>query len=541
MASISREPNGRRAIQFVAADGKRKSIRLGKVSQRVAEEIKVKVELLNAAVLSGLALDGETASWVAKIGDDLAEKLASVGLIAPRASATARLKEFIDGYIASRTDVKAQTVLNLTVCGRRLVQFFGAEKQLRDVSPGHADEFCAWLRSVYAGATASRTINRAKQLFRAAQRKDLIARNPFEGCKPGHQSNPARSCFMSRETAQQVIDACPDAEWRLIFALSRYGGLRCPSEHLALTWPDVDWERGRFRVHSSKLEHLESGGERWVPIFPELRPYLEEAFERAEPGTVYVINRYRDTNANLRTQLNRIIRKAGLTPWPKLFHNLRSTRQTELAAEFPLHVVCAWIGNKQAVAAEHYLQVTEADFQKAGQPGAKSGAVVVQIPVQQAAASCRTASQETTQPHDCRGVVRESAGTCDATQVVEAPRVGLEPTTNRLTAGCSTIELSGIRPRKSCRPAAVSFIGHDPRPFKTNLGPPAPCQPAHPVLSPSLSSCVGEEPLCAWRPSRRRSARGRRCSTASTTSTCTPPTRRYPRACATCWNWGRPG
>ena len=30
------------------------------------------------------------------------------------------------------------------------------------------------------------------------------------------------------------------------------------------------------------------------------------------------------------------------------------------------------------------------------------------------------------------------------TALVLAPRVGLEPTTNRLTAGCSTIELSGI-------------------------------------------------------------------------------------------------
>ena len=34
MASITRESNGRRTIQFVCGDGKRRSIRLGKVSQR---------------------------------------------------------------------------------------------------------------------------------------------------------------------------------------------------------------------------------------------------------------------------------------------------------------------------------------------------------------------------------------------------------------------------------------------------------------------------------------------------------------------------
>jgi hypothetical protein len=70
-------------------------------------------------------------------------------------------------------------------------------------------------------------------------------------------------------------------------------------------------------------------------------------------------------NANLRTQLTRILKRAGLKPWPKLFHNVRATRETELAAEFPLHVVTEWIGNSQAVATRHYLHVTESDFQTA--------------------------------------------------------------------------------------------------------------------------------------------------------------------------------
>ena len=46
MASITREANGRRTVQFVGADGKRRSIRLGKVSQRSAEGVKVRIEAL---------------------------------------------------------------------------------------------------------------------------------------------------------------------------------------------------------------------------------------------------------------------------------------------------------------------------------------------------------------------------------------------------------------------------------------------------------------------------------------------------------------
>jgi hypothetical protein len=90
-----------------------------------------------------------------------------------------------------------------------------------------------------------------------------------------------------------------------------------------------------------------------------------------------------------------------------LFHNLRATRETELAADYPIHVVSRWLGHTAMVAAKHYLQVTDADFERA----AKSGAVEVQNPVQQPAASSRKMSQVRTQAHADCGLVREVA-TC---------------------------------------------------------------------------------------------------------------------------------
>ena len=105
-----------------------------------------------------------------------------------------------------------------------------------------------------------------------------------------------------------------------------------------------------------------------IPMFPELEPLLREVFDAAEPGTVHVITRYRGTSTNLRTQLHRIIKKAGLDPWPKVFQNLRSTRETELAETYPMHVVCRWLGNSQLVAAKHYLQLTDDHFQRAVAP-----------------------------------------------------------------------------------------------------------------------------------------------------------------------------
>ncbi len=49
----------------------------------------------------------------------------------------------------------------------------------------------------------------------------------------------------------------------------------------------------------------------------------------------------------------------------RLFHSMRASRQTELQREFPLQVVCSWLGNSQRIAQQSYLLVTEDDFAKA--------------------------------------------------------------------------------------------------------------------------------------------------------------------------------
>jgi len=422
MASISTDRNGNRTIQFVAHDGKRRSIRPGKVPLKVANEIKLKVEALNLAQSAGVPLDMDTAAWVARLGDDLADKLAAVGLTPARGRAT--LDDFVRGYIAGRTDAKESTRVSMGLARQRLVAFFGPDRPLRDINPGEVDRWVIDMKAnrKYAEATVSRTIKRARQFFTAARRDHLVSANPFEHVKPGVMHNADRWHFVTREDAEKILAACPDAEWRLIVALSRHGGLRCPSEHLALTWADVDWERARFLVRSSKQEHYGSKGRRWVPLFPELRAHLEALWDAAPPGTVHVINRYRDAKQNLRTTFEKIIYRAGLTPWPRLFQNLRASRETELAEAFPIHVVAAWIGNTASVAMKHYLNVTEAHFEKAVRREA------VQNPVQSGDGRAR---QEVSgsQPRPSEG----HSGQVNAAPGIYCPNihmaaVGLEPT-----------------------------------------------------------------------------------------------------------------
>src|SRR5262245_54428554 len=104
MASVSSDSGGGRRIQFVAPDGKRKAIRLGAVPIKQAEAVKLKVEAILAAKLAGMPLDAETARWVSSIGDELADRLAAVGLIPPRRRST--LEAFLADYIAARASLK---------------------------------------------------------------------------------------------------------------------------------------------------------------------------------------------------------------------------------------------------------------------------------------------------------------------------------------------------------------------------------------------------------------------------------------------------
>ena len=57
-----------------------------------------------------------------------------------------------------------------------------------------------------------------------------------------------------------------------------------------------------------------------------------------------MIHRYRGSDTNLRTQFQRIIRRAGVESWPRLFQNMRASRETELTNEYPAARRCRLVG-----------------------------------------------------------------------------------------------------------------------------------------------------------------------------------------------------
>jgi len=350
------------------------------------------------------------------------------GLLVERGLVEARVKvgtlaTFIDSYIAGRFDVSEGRLDKFENVKVRLIEFFGDVK-LKSVTPGAADDYARWLLTQLASTTAHKECQIASQFFRHTFRKELIERNPFDGVAVGQATNDDRRVFVLRDVIQRVLDKCPNWQWRTVVALARYGGLRCSSEVGLLQWSDIHWDTERFTVTSPKTKRY-GKATRVVPIFPELRPFLDQAFSMAAEGEKWVVPMLGGhANKNLGTTFRKIIRRAGVEAWPKPFQNCRSSRQTELEQKYPTYVVCAWLGNTPAVAHKHYLTVTDEHFAAAAKTGDKPGT--------QALVSSRNDSHKKNRTVH---LVRENASFSEVVGVLENARVaeeGLEPPTRGL-------------------------------------------------------------------------------------------------------------
>ncbi len=368
MASVNKDAKGWRVL-FVDSDGTRKTIRLAgipKMNKARAEEIGRYVDDLNGAKCSNGSPDRKTSLWLADIGQNLHDKLAAVGLVETRSSSGLRefMAEYLadgktsDGRPAAKNTLKkwkqAQQVLN---------EFFG-NKNLRDISHDDAVKFRRWLDSKTLGENGKRThISVAKMFLNAAKRRKLVDENPFEFQKASLVLDRSRDYFLTRANAMKIVDACPDTQWKLIFALWRFAGLR-KMEIFQLRWEHVLWDQGRMLVTIPKTAHHEGKGSRFVPI-GDILPWLEKAFDEAQEGTQRIVTRFTESNVNLAKPFEKIIEAAGLTIWPKLIQNLRASCETDwLDAGNPAHVVARWIGHSVKVQNDNYAQVDDHHFEQ---------------------------------------------------------------------------------------------------------------------------------------------------------------------------------
>lgn len=281
--------NGYARLLFVTPNGKRSTVYLGKIQKKQAEAIKVKVEHLVTAAASRSPLDNDTAAWVASIGDDLAGKLAKVGLIPPRSTAALTAGVFLADWLAGKkaAGFKPTSLIAWGQTVAELTALFGP-RPLPALAHADGEQFREHMKGRGLRATTvHKRVCHAKGMLEDAVRLGHLVKNPFRHVRTRQGDPSERRAYVPAADVLRVIEFCPNVGWRLLVALARFGGLRTPSEPFSLAWGDVDWERNRLSVPSPKTED-QGEGHRVIPLFPLVRPHLGAAFAAAAEGSVYV-------------------------------------------------------------------------------------------------------------------------------------------------------------------------------------------------------------------------------------------------------------
>jgi integrase len=381
MATLTKDRKGWR-IRWYTREGERKSLRFGRCSERVANQLFAVTSRLIDATEWGLPPDPKVKAWLENLHPEFVSKLQKAGLLESVRQVT--LGQAVTEFLERSQHYAAWTLSNIHQAFRYLITFFGEDRPLGSVTVADVEDYKRWLlyeaqtrraRRGLSEATAAKHLSWAGTLYRDFIKRKVVTHNPFDGVQKGSQVNRDRRVYVPAAIIETLIERAPSLEWKLLLAMARYMGVRVPSEPFSMTWDCVDWERLLIRVPSPKTAK-QGKPFRMVPIFPPVRRHLEALWEQAE-GKTYIFEELRKRDSmknadqgkwkaiNLRERLRRMLIKAGIAPWPKLWQNLRSSAEMDLLARFPPAAVYEWIGHTADVARGHYFQIRQADIEKA--------------------------------------------------------------------------------------------------------------------------------------------------------------------------------
>jgi integrase len=366
VSSITRRPNGHRWITY-KFNKKRHTLRLGKVPDELAAEIKRRLDVLIEHATVGLEPPAEIAAWLSKIDERFHKSLETAGLTTSRGPST--LHELIEAHEESlrARGSKPSTMVNNCVVYGNLLKFFKHARHIRSIHLQHAEQFRLFLinkggrsEGPLAKATVSNRCRRARAIFAYAIKNKWLDQNPFVSITTGREWNYARDHYILPEIFEKILDQSADHELRLLLAMVRYCGLRCPSEVRPLTWQAVDWKNNVLVVHSSKTELYGDSGRREVPIFPPVTPYLHAAWDAAPKGEMLMFPSHQGSGAAITGRLASLCRKAGEVLWPKAMVNLRASAVSDaMRAYQDIYMVAPWFGHSPIISLQHYNRVVK--------------------------------------------------------------------------------------------------------------------------------------------------------------------------------------
>ena len=165
------------------------------------------------------------------------------------------------------------------------------------------------------------------------------------------------------------------ADYKVLFARTRYGGLRIPSE--LPRWENVNIGAARMTILSPKTERHAGHESRQVPIDKRLMPDpvggVQRRARRRAAGLLDGLG------GCVHVAAGTIIDRAGVERWPDLWQALRRSCELDWAQRLPQYVVSKWIGHSIAVSRKHYANlVTDQYFESVAGSGDSNNPVVRQ-------------------------------------------------------------------------------------------------------------------------------------------------------------------
>lgn len=240
-----------------------------------------------------------------------------------------------------------------TLC-KQLETHFG-DVSISAVDPGGAADFIAGMD--VAATTRARKARMCRSIFKRAVNEGVLKANPFASEKVTAKAADREWPTLDAPVMDKILAACPNEQWRLLFGLCRYAGLRS-GEARALGWDQI----GDTCI---TLIAPKTGKRRQVPIEERMAAMLVSTI-RTPPGPCY---RLPGTGHGLSHGASVIINRAGLS-YPKPLHSLRKACAREWRRAYGESVAALALGHSVTTAAAYYDQLSPADIAKVNRTSA---------------------------------------------------------------------------------------------------------------------------------------------------------------------------
>ena len=329
----------------------------------------------------------ETKDKISKLKSPFPDMLKHLGLLEGFNQSDYNIKTFLYENIESDIErVKRGEIVNSTVNKYRWACNYFIDYcdsinvyDLRNLTLKHCTDYRDKRAKEVAASSVQGEIKWLRGYLKRAVLRRIIQFNPFDGCTVKAPKGPqkARRIIIDSDKLQRIgiylKQSNPD--YYIYWSVVRWTGCR-KNEALLLRWEHLDLDNGTMEMPSPKTAN-KGIAKRKLPIFPELKDAFEFARQRILPQSPsgFVIrdilnldshNRSKVIwdNKNASPQLAKMIKRCGEKPWPKLFQNLRVTRENELLqqGEYRRDAVHAFIGHTSETFDANYASLSPEDF-----------------------------------------------------------------------------------------------------------------------------------------------------------------------------------